>query len=302
MADPNAGVMLNTIIPGVKTGQIFYVNSSGYGPDGMATPSDAADGLSPLTPMATIAAAMDKCSDYAGDTIIVMPGYTQTVTTPLLIDVIGVTVIGVGSGTYTPKITVNGAVDCVSITAAGATLDNFDLRIITTDAATALLNIDAAGVTVRNIKGIGSVGAVNVVDCVTVTANASDLLIDGVMLWNSVVAVNSFLSLEGAASRVQIRNFRAFGDCATAGIIDAAKVDYLWLENVTVATVGTSIPAATLDSNPEGCAVNCCFAGTHTTLATNAALGNLMRIFLTRVTEETDGSKQGAFIPAEDAD
>ncbi|CAN8139375.1 hypothetical protein THIOSC15_140006 [uncultured Thiomicrorhabdus sp.] len=74
------------------------------------------------------------------------------------------------------------------------------------------------------------------------------------------------------------------------------------LENVHVGTVGTTQPAATLGSNPEGMAVNCSFAGTSTTLADNGALGNLMRSFNVRVLEETDNSKQGALIPAVDVE
>jgi hypothetical protein len=101
---------------------------------------------------------------------------------------------------------------------------------------------------------------------------------------------------------VTVKNFRAFGDVATAGVIDAAKVDYLWLENVIVGVVGTTKPAVTLDSNPEGVAVGCKWAGTHTTIATNCNLGNLMRIFENRVLEETDGSAQGMILPVVDSD
>jgi hypothetical protein len=217
-------------------------------------------------------------------------------------DVIGTGIVGIPLGNKLPKITVNGAVDALSMTAASSSICNLDFAISTTDAATAFVNIAAANCVVKNITGIGSVTSYNVVDLITITSAGSDTLIDGVQFWNSIVAVNSFLSLEGAASRITVKNFNAFGDCATAGIIDAAKVDYLWLENVKVATVGSTIPAAILDSNPEGIAINCYFAGTSTTLANNAALGNLMRLFNVWVTEQTDGSAQGAQIPAVDAD
>jgi len=68
-----------------------------------------------------------------------------------------------------------------------------------------------------------------------------------------------------------------------------------------VRTVGTTKPAITLDSNPTGLARNCDFSGTSTTLADNAAMGTGMRLFNIRVLEETDGSAQGALIPAVDA-
>jgi hypothetical protein len=298
--DPHLIANLNLGVPQTP-GQTFYVGGSVL-PEGAITKSNSNTGLSPREPLSTIAGALDKCVASRGDTIIVMPGYTETVTAKLDLDVAGVYIKGLGNGSLRPKITVNGAVDAVEFSADNITLDNFQFRIVTTDAATSFINIDDDFATVRNIEGICSATSINVVDAITVTANAHDCLIENVVLWNSVVAVNSFLSLEGAASRVTVRNFFAFGDCATAGIIDAAKVDYLVLDNVRVSTVGTTIPAATLDSNPEGIAMNCMFAGTHTTLATNAALGNSMRLFNVWVTEETDGSKQGAQIPAVDTE
>lgn len=250
----------------------------------------------------TIQAAIDACTANAGDIVLVLPGYSQTITAQIDADKAGVRVIGIGVGSLKPTITGNGTIDCIDVSAANVHIEGLHFAAPETDAQTSFINVDAAGCTLKNITGVGSQTAKNVVDCITVTANGDDLTIDGVEFLNRVVAVNSFLSFEGAASTVRVKNFFAFGDVATAGVIDAAKVDYLILENVTVAVVGTTKPAVTLDSNPEGIAVNCKWAGTHGTLATNANLGNLMRIFENRVTEETDGSAQGAIIPAADID
>jgi len=251
---------------------------------------------------ATIDAGQDLCSSNRGDHIIVAPSHAETLTAKLDLNVAGITVRGLGDGNEAPTLTGNGTIDTVEFSADNITFDNFMFGAPLTDAQTSFINIDDDGARVLNIRGIGSVGSENVVDLITVTANGNDAYIDGVQFWNSVVAVNSFLSLEGAASRVTVKNFRAFGDVATAGIIDAAKVDYLWLEDVIVAVVGTTKPAITLDSNPEGIAINCKWAGTHTTIATNCALGNLMRIFENRVLEETDGSVQGMILPVVDGE
>lgn len=250
----------------------------------------------------TIAAALDSCVANRGDVILVLPGHGETVTAAIAVDVAGVTIKGIGNGALKPTITGNGTIDAVNVTAANVTIDGLHFGAPGTDAQTSFINVVGTGVTLKNISGVGSTTAKNVVDCITVTATADDLTIDGVYFHNSTVAVNSFLSLEGAASRVTVKNFFAFGDVATAGIIDAAKIDYLFLENVSVHVVGTSKPAATLDSNPEGVAVTCRFSGTSTTLANNAALGNLMRLHDILVTEQTDGTAQGALIPAVDAD
>lgn len=252
---------------------------------------------------ATIQAGIDACTADADDIVLVMPGHTETITAAIDMDTAGVKVIGLGDGTLRPTVTLNGTINGFNMTSNNTHIENIGFAVITTDLATAFIDVVGVGCTIKNIYGITDVSAVAVVDAITVTATADDLVIDGVEFWNmGLEEVNSFLSLEGAASRVTVKNFFAFGNVDTAGIIDAAKIDYLRLENINVSVVGTTVPAITLDSNPEGVALNVYAAGTHGTLATNCNLGNLMRLHQVWVTEETDGSRQSAQIPAVDAD
>lgn len=251
----------------------------------------------------TIAAAVARCTASAGDIVYVLPGHTETLTAALTLNVAGVSVIGLGNGMLRPTLNVNGVIDGVNITAANVLFENFHFGVPGTDAQTACINVaGVAGVTIRNITGIGSTTAINVVDMITVAASSNDLVIEDVKFTNATVPVNSFLSIEGACSRVTLKNLWFYGDCVTAGIIDGAAVTHLFMEDVRVGTVGTSIPAITLDSNPTGLARNCFFSGTHTTLATNANLGNAMRVDNIKVLEETDNSRSAAIIPAVDAD
>lgn len=252
---------------------------------------------------ATIQAGVDACTADALDIVYVLPGYAETITSQIDMDTAGVRLVGLGSGSLRPTVTLNGTIDGFDVSAANVTIENIGFAVVTTDLATAFINVDAANCTLKNIYGLTDTTDVAVVDAITVTANADDLIIDGVEFWNmGLEEVNSFLSLEGAASRVTVKNFFAFGNVDTAGIIDAAKIDYLRMENIEVAVIGTAKPAITLDSNPEGYARNVFACGTHTTLATNCNMGNLMRLQQVWVTEETDGSKQGAQIPAVDSD
>ena len=277
----------------ITSGDVYFVHND--------IGSNGKTGKDTNHPFGTITYSITQATTNKYDHIFVMPGHAVTRTAALSLNVAGVTLIGIGASTLKPTITGNGAVDAVSLDAANVIFNNFHIAAPLTDAQTSMINIDAAGCQVRNISGIGSTGTENIVDCITVTANANDLTIDGVELWNSVVAVNSFLSLEGAAARVAVKNFFAFGDVSTAGIIDAAKIAYLFLENIRLGVVGTTKPAITLDSNPEGYARNCFFAGTHGTLATNANLGNLMREFDCYILKQTDGSKSGLLQPVVDA-
>lgn len=252
--------------------------------------------------VSSIDAAMDLCVANRNDEVIVLPGHTETVTAAITLDVAGVKVIGVGEGTLKPSITVGGAIDGVDITAANVVFENFHFTAPSVDAATAFINVSGAGVTVRKITGIGSTTSINCVDCITIASGANDLTIEDVEFFNTTVAVNSFLSIEAAVARLRVKRFFAFGDVATAGVIDAATATQILLEDVRVGVVGSSKPAATLDSNPTGFVNRCRFAGTSTTLAANAALGTGVRIFDTLVLEETGGAAQGALIPAVDAE
>lgn len=286
----------------VETGEKFYVNNSTVKPFGAGVASNTNVGTSPLLPCSTIAGAIAKCTASRGDTIIVMPGHAETVIAALTVNIAGITIRGLGHGSLTPTITGNFAGDAMDITAANVIVDNFRFGVPGTDAQTSWINISGANVTVKNIRGVASTTSNNVVDCFTLASGANDCTLENIEIFNSVVPVNSFLSIEAAVARLTVKNFYAFGDVATAGIIDAATATQIHLENVTVGTVGTTKAAATLDSNPTGMAIRCRFAGTSTTLADNAALGTGLRLFDVLVLEETDGSKQGALIPAVDAD
>lgn len=250
----------------------------------------------------SLSSAIAAASAGRGDRIIVAHDYTEAPTAAIAINKAGLSIIGNRVGNLAPTITVTGTVDGFDISAANVTVDGFNFAAPATDEATSMINVSGARCTLRNIKGIGSTTSKNFVDCITIASGADDLTIDGVEFYNSVVAVNSFLSIEAAVARLRVFNFFAFGDVATAGIIDAATATQIHFKNVTVGVVGSSKPAATLDSNPTGLIEDSRFSGTSTTLANNGALGNAIRLFNVLVLEETDGSKQGAAIPAVDVD
>ena len=276
----------------VPTGEVFFVGSTRV-PGG---------GKTPTAPFPTIAEALTHCTANRGDMIIVLPGHVETLTAALDLNVAGVSVIGLGQGSLRPTLTGNGTIDAVDISAANVRFEGFHFAAPETDAQTSFINVGASGATLKNISGIGSQTAKNVVDCITVEAGSHDLTLEGVRFYNSVVAVNSFISLEGACSRVTLRDIVCHGDVVAGGLIDGALITQLVMEDVRIAVVGTTKPAATLDSNPTGLARNCFFAGTHATLATNANLGNVLRVDNIKVLEETDNSASAAVIPAVDAD
>lgn len=285
--------------PGAR---VWFVNNSSSGlPVGAIAGSDGNRGDSPREPFSTLSQAITAATAGRGDVIVVMPGHAETLTSATTISKAGLQIVGCKIGNKRPTFTINGAVDLFSLTGANITLQGLECNIVTTDAATAFVNVAAANCTLRDLYMIPSATAVNVVDCITIASGGNDLLIDSCEIHNTTVAVNSFVSIEAAVARLTIQNCYFSGDTATGGIIDGATATQIHFKNVTVRTVGSAQPACTLDSNPTGTIEECVFLGTHTTLATNFNPGNATRLKNNWVLEETDASVQATnIVPALD--
>ena len=124
----------------VSAGQKFYVMSA-----------PAVGGRYPETPFTTIAAALASCVASRGDTIYVCEGHAETLTLALMVNKIGVTIIGLGNGTNRPAITVNGTIPGFNMTAANVKVYNMRIISGSSVAVTTRLTRIAAS----NVKFIG---------------------------------------------------------------------------------------------------------------------------------------------------
>jgi len=140
------------------TGNVFWCHSG--------TGTDAAGfGLDPDSPTATIDYAHNLCTASKGDVVYVLPGHTETFSAAaagVTMDLIGVSIIGLGHGTCRPKIT---------YTATAADWD-----------------VDAESCLVRNIEFYGNVnnlvhfldldaGNFTLEDCMFSTCNAKEAIL-----------------------------------------------------------------------------------------------------------------------------
>lgn len=102
----------------ITLGTYFFV-SSVIGNNGY-------DGLSPDAPLATIDAAVNKCTASKSDVIIVLPGHAENIAaaTSLVLDVAGVTVFGLGAGHLRPTLTFTATASRIPISADGVTVEN----------------------------------------------------------------------------------------------------------------------------------------------------------------------------------
>lgn len=157
-------------------GSIFWVNS-GNGSDGNKGTFDR--------PFSTIDYAVGKCAANNGDIIMVKPGHTDTVSAAdgIAFDVAGVTVIGLGTGTARPTITLDTAATAdINISAANVTLHNLVftanfadvarfLQVTAKHAHVDLCEFNEAGANLNWVDVVAMTGAANTADGFKFTRN-----------------------------------------------------------------------------------------------------------------------------------
>lgn len=186
----------------------LYVDSGG-GLD------NAGRGFSITNAVATIDYAINLAAASNGDVIYVLPGHAETVTTSITMDVIGVTVIGMGTGTARPTITVNDTVDGMTITAANCTVENLYFNEATA-AATASINVGGANTVIKNCHF--DIGA-NDIETITVE-DAGDYL--------TVVDCEFIVTADGSDAAVEIESAAVVGLVVHDCLFDGGSATNAW--------------------------------------------------------------------------
>jgi len=109
------------------SGKLYIVGDSGTANLDMIKEMFVPDPDGEVRFFSTIDAAVSAGSASAGDVILVAPGHTETISdaTSLLLDVAGVTIIGLGHGSLRPTITLDTATTAtVPVSAADVTIKN----------------------------------------------------------------------------------------------------------------------------------------------------------------------------------
>ena len=142
------GVPLSITNPG----KVYWVNNSGVLAPGGVGGSNGNDG-SWKRPFATIDYAVGRCTANRGDIIMVMPGHSEDISAAgsLTLDVAGVAVIGLGTGSDRPDLNFSATAGTVEIDAANVTLYNLTF---TADVSAVVVgvNVDANGATIDNCE------------------------------------------------------------------------------------------------------------------------------------------------------
>lgn len=183
------------------TGTVFFVKST-------LGNNTVNSGLDPSTPFATIDYAIGFCTASKGDVIVVMPGHAESISGAAAIacDVAGITIVGLGWGNLRPTITLHTAATTIAVSAANVTLRN--LRIATdVDAVVTCISITAAGCTLDAVDFVETASCA-ALQFVLTTAAADDLTIINcrwIQTQTAATALQQWIVLTGA-DRARISN------------------------------------------------------------------------------------------------
>ncbi len=160
--------------PTFTNGGVYFVDS------GHTNADDNNAGDNPNQPLATLDAAIAKCTANNGDLILVSPGHAETYSAAaaLTLDIAGITIIGMGIGNSRPTFTLDTANTAdINVTAADVALFNMIFSMNFADIVE-VFDLSAAGFRVEKCRFVDTATNMNFVDLIktTTTDNEADRL------------------------------------------------------------------------------------------------------------------------------
>lgn len=177
--------------------------------------------------------AVGLCTANRGDRIIVTPGHTESVIAAagIDLDIAGISVIGLGSGSLRPTITFTTATTAdIDIDAADITIENILFKC-DIDALAAGIDVNAAGFTMNGCEA-QIVGTDDALIWIMTDANADDMTIKNSVFRGSHAGPTECIRLVGA-DRANILDNYIIGSYSTAAIngVTTASTEILIARN-----------------------------------------------------------------------
>jgi hypothetical protein len=157
-------------------GKVFFVASSSSAFTGDLTQFMHPDEDGDTRTFTSLPSAITAAVASRGDVIVLLPGFTATCTGAgtITVNKAGVTIVSLGEGNARATISYSTAVSAsFDITAANVTIDNVIFDMTGVDAITAGINVQAAGVTIRNCRIINASASAQATLCVLTNATAN---------------------------------------------------------------------------------------------------------------------------------
>lgn len=231
------GGFITTPLP---VGKVIYVCNATSGLPGIAG-SDGNDGKTPEKPKKTIAGALAQCLAGRDDTIILMSGHAETISsaTALNINIASVNVIGMGEDTDRPTFTLTTVAGAtLTLSGANATLAN----VLVVDNVGATVAVTVSGVGARVDKVEVRDGSSSFTTGISIVGGGSNLAnhakITNCTLW-SAGATNGIL-LGEIDDQVIIDGCELIGEFSASGILISAVLTNLRILNTDIHNVDAS--------------------------------------------------------------
>lgn len=211
-----AGIVAS--LPFLGSGKTFVVGDSSTANRDMLSQIFGVDPDGDVRIFESLNLTIGECTANAGDTIYVMPGHTETISsaTALNLDVAGISIVGLGSGSDRPTFTL----DTATTTTIPVTADNITVKNLIFSANYADIVSFFTLTTAKNFKLVGNyfkstatnMNALYVVDTGTTTSAVDGLTIVGNKWIEPDTATLSMVKMDGDNSDVTIaENFVQLG-------------------------------------------------------------------------------------------
>jgi len=208
-------------------GEVFWVNNSSVLAKGGIAGSDGNDGTY-RKPFSTIDYAINRCTASRGDIIMVMPGHAETIAdaTSLVPDVAGVAIIGLGTGTLRPTITMSAVASSIIVSGANTVIQN--LLFKTEHDNTIVIEVTGSDSQIVDCEFRARIAATarEWVDCIDIggaAANACDrTVVSGCKFTSPTAGATAAIKLSEISEGTIIEKCHVFGDFSVAPIHNPA--------------------------------------------------------------------------------
>jgi len=232
-------------------GDIFFVQS------GHSAASDAAGyGNTPDKPFATLDYAVGKCTANQGDTIYVMPGHNEGITTAaqIALDMAGIRVIGLGWGSLKPTFDFDADAASFAVGASNIICENLRFRV-SANAVTVGVDILAGFDYTQLLRcefGYAETATDEFAIALRNNAGCDHTIIDECFFDAGAQAAVAAISLTGASDDPIIRNSRFLGAYSTACVNGITTLSTNLLIEDNLFYQGATEPAIELLTNTTG--------------------------------------------------
>ncbi len=240
------------VFPPIVAGSAFFVDSNVGSVTNSGTNWDGA--------LATIGAAVNKCTDDKGDIVYVHPAHTETLSgvSALTIDVDSVSVIGVNIGNQKPTVTIGGTDAATTVEIDGDKILLKGIRFVggDTDGTTNCLDIQTGSdyVTIEDCDFTETVNTMELLGCITIEDKCDWTTIRGCLFQNLLSGDNTHAIITEADEHdfLTVEDCTFFGDWSAAALdLDANAIVQPLIRNCTIINLDGTGAAITLNSGTK---------------------------------------------------